>query len=81
MLVEGSEISGAAADISEEVGQSHQRIDWVRLRCRRLHQQRHNGAKTWLGVYGRVAVPMAVVDLIESCSDGFGIKPVPFQMA
>ena len=81
MLVEKGEIGGAAADVFEEVKQPHQRIGRVGLLCCRLYEQRHDGVKTRLGVGGKVAVFMAVADLVESCGDGFGIKPVFFQTA
>lgn len=64
MLVEKGEIGGAAADVFEEVKQPHQRIGRVGLLCRRLYQQRHDGVKTRLGVCGKVAIFMAVPDLV-----------------
>ena len=81
MFVEEGEIGGAAADVFEEVKQPHQRIGRIGLLGRRLYQQRHNGVKTRLGVGGKVAVFMAVPDLVEPCGDGFGIEPVFFQTA
>ena len=81
MFVEEGEIGGAAADVFEEVKQPHQRIGRIGLLGRRLYEQRHNGVKTRLGVCGEMAVFMTVPDLVEPCSDGFGIKPVFFQTA
>ena len=81
MFVEEGEIGGAAADVFEEVKQPHQRIGRVGLLGRRLYQQRHNGVKTRLGVCRKVAIFMAVADLVEPCGDGFGIKPIFFQTA
>ena len=79
MFVEEGEISGAAADVFEEVKQPHQRIGRVGLLCRRLYEQRHNGVKTRLGVCGEMTVFMTMPDLVEPCGDGFGIEPVFFQ--
>lgn len=81
MFVEEGEIGGSAADVFEKIQQPHQCIGRVVLLCRRLYEQRHNGVKTRLGVGGKVAVFMAVADLVEPRGDGFGIKPIFFQTA
>ena len=64
MFVKEGEIGGAAADVFEEVKQPHQRIGRVGLLGRCLYEQRHDGVKTGLGVCGKVAVFMAVPDLV-----------------
>lgn len=81
MFVEEGEIGGSAADVFEKIQQPHQCIGRVALRCRRLYEQRHNRIETRLGVCGKMAVFMAVADLVEPCGDGFGIEPVRLQTA
>ena len=81
VLGEKGQISGAAADVFKKIEQAQQGCGRVGLPGGGLCQTGYHGIEARLGVGGKVAVFMAVADLLEPCGDGIGIKTVLLQTA